>query len=98
MRAALVAEGNSLAQEEEARVNSRLKETLQADVYRQIASACLAHTGCTAIQTWGFTDKYSWIGSYSKHTRGVALLFDREYRPKPAYEAVRSALEQAKRR
>jgi len=71
---------------------------LQADVYRQIASACLEHAGCTAIQTWGFTDKYSWIGSYSKHTRGAALLFDREYRPKPAYEAVRSALEQAKRR
>jgi endo-1,4-beta-xylanase len=71
---------------------------LQADVYRQIASACLTHTGCTAIQTWGFTDKYSWIGSYSKHTQGAALLFDREYRPKPAYEAMRSVLEQAKRR
>jgi serine O-acetyltransferase len=34
MRAVLVAEGNSLAQEEEVRLNSRLKETLQADVYR----------------------------------------------------------------
>ena len=43
---------------------------LQADIYRQIAPACLAHPGCTAIQTWGFTDKYSWIGSHSKkHAR-----------------------------
>src|SRR5208282_6630250 len=25
----------------------------QADIYRQIAGACLAHRGCTAIQTWG---------------------------------------------
>jgi endo-1,4-beta-xylanase len=65
----------------------------QADVYGQIASACLAHAGCTAIQTWGFTDKYSWIGSHSKHTQGAALLFDRDYRPKPSYEAVRKALE-----
>ena len=71
---------------------------LQADVYGQIASACLAHAGCTAIQTWGFTDKYSWIGSHSKHTQGAALLFDREYRPKPAYTALRKALERSKRR
>jgi endo-1,4-beta-xylanase len=64
----------------------------QADIYRQVAEACLAHAGCTAIQTWGFTDKYSWIGSHSKKTRGAALLFDRNYRPKPAYEALRNAL------
>jgi len=64
----------------------------QANIYRQIADACLAHPGCTAIQTWGFTDKYSWIGSHSKHTQGAALLFDSHYRAKPAYEALRNAL------
>lgn len=60
----------------------------QAEVYRNIARVCLQTPGCTAIQTWGFTDKYSWIGSYSHGTRGAALLFDRAYKPKPAYEAV----------
>lgn len=69
---------------------------LQADIYGQIATACLSHrlaySGCTAIQTWGFTDKYSWIGSHSKQTQGAALLFDRNYRVKPAYEALRNAL------
>ncbi len=70
---------------------------LQAEVYRQIAAACLSHPGCTAIQTWGFTDKYSWIGSHSHHTRGSALLFDRNYQPKAAYEALRSVLEQERR-
>jgi endo-1,4-beta-xylanase len=55
----------------------------QAGVYRQIAAACLSHRGCTAIQTWGFTDKYSWIGSHSKHKQGAALLFDRDHRPNP---------------
>jgi endo-1,4-beta-xylanase len=64
----------------------------QADIYRQIATACLAHRGCAAIQTWGFTDKYSWIGSHTKKTRGAALLFDRNYQPKPAYFALREAL------
>src|SRR5271156_4974458 len=65
----------------------------QADIYREIAHACLSHPGCTAIQTWGFTDKYSWIGSHSRKTQGAALLFDRSYRAKPAYEALRNALE-----
>jgi endo-1,4-beta-xylanase len=64
----------------------------QAEVYRQIANTCVSHRGCTAIQTWGFTDKYSWIGSHSKHKQGAALLFDKDYRPKPAYKALRDAL------
>ncbi len=64
----------------------------QARLYRQIAEACLSHPGCTAIQTWGFTDKYSWIGSHSQKTRGAALLFDRNYKPKPAYDALRQVL------
>ena len=52
----------------------------------------LSHPRCTAIQTWGFTDKYSWIGSHSKKTQGAALPFDRNYRTKPAYEALRQTL------
>jgi endo-1,4-beta-xylanase len=60
----------------------------QADVYRSIVRACLKSAGCTAIQTWGFTDKYSWIGSHSHGARGQALLFDRTYQPKRSYQAV----------
>jgi endo-1,4-beta-xylanase len=70
----------------------------QADIYREIAAACLSHRGCTAIQMWGFMDKYSWIGSHSRQTQGAALLFDREYRAKPAYEALRDALEKGRGR
>jgi hypothetical protein len=63
----------------------------QADIYRAIASACLAHAGCTAIQTWGFTDKYSWIGWKTNGAKGNALLFDRYYEPKPAFDALAEA-------
>jgi endo-1,4-beta-xylanase len=70
---------------------------VQADIYREIANACLSYPGCTAIQTWGFTDKYSWIGSHSRQKQGAALLFDRDYRTKPAYEALRNALESERR-
>jgi endo-1,4-beta-xylanase len=60
----------------------------QAEIYRGIVRACLNSPGCTAIQTWGFTDKYSWIGSHSRGTRGQPLPFDRTYRPKAAYWAI----------
>ena len=70
------------------------KEDLQrqAEIYRAVVGACLRNPGCTAIQTWGFTDKYSWIGSHSHGAQGAALLFDRAYKPKPAYDAVRDEL------
>ncbi len=68
---------------------------LQAEVYRRVLQACLAHRGCTAVQMWGFTDKWSWIGSHSHGTRGAALIFDNFYRPKPAYDAVITALRSA---
>jgi endo-1,4-beta-xylanase len=60
----------------------------QAEIYRAVIHACLQNPGCTAIQTWGFTDKYSWIGSHSHGTQGGALPFDHIYKPKPAYDAL----------
>jgi endo-1,4-beta-xylanase len=64
----------------------------QAEIYREVAQACLQNPGCTAIQMWGFTDKYSWIGSHSHGTLGTPLLFDRAYQPKPAYDALLEAI------
>jgi endo-1,4-beta-xylanase len=64
----------------------------QAEAYRKVALACAEQQRCTAIQTWGFTDKYSWVRSHSKGKLGAALPFDRNYAPKPAYEALKAAV------
>jgi endo-1,4-beta-xylanase len=48
----------------------------------------LQNPGCTAVQTWGFTDKYSWIASHTHGSEGAALLFDKNYQPKPAYSSL----------
>jgi len=68
------------------------KENLlrQAEIYRAVVNTC-QNSGCTAIQTWGFTDKYSWIGSHSHPPRGAALPF-RSYQPNPACSAIREQL------
>ncbi len=68
----------------------------QAAIYHAIISACLRERGCTAFQTWGFTDKYSWINSSSRGRRGAALLFDAQYHPKPSYTALMQALLQGR--
>jgi endo-1,4-beta-xylanase len=61
--------------------------TRQAAAYGAAARACNAVRACTRFTTWGFTDRLSWLGPAE-----MALPFDAQYRPKPAYGAVRSAL------
>ena len=61
----------------------------QAQIYHDVVALCLRTPHCTSIQTWGFTDKYSWIpGTFAG--QGAGLEFDMSYQPKPAYNAMRS--------
>lgn len=63
----------------------------QARLYGKITSLCLQQPACKVIQTWGFTDKHSWIPQFYKG-QGWALLWDDKYQKKPAYDGVRDAL------
>lgn len=65
----------------------------QAKLYGEITRICVEQPACTAIQTWGFTDKYSWIPQAFKGMDN-ALLWDRQYEKKPAFDAVMNALRQ----
>jgi len=60
----------------------------QAQIYGDVVAEALA-AGITDISTWGFTDKhlYTWLPG-AKPT-----IFDEEFNPKPAYFAVRDALQ-----
>ncbi|HEV2862151.1 MAG TPA: endo-1,4-beta-xylanase [Pyrinomonadaceae bacterium] len=64
----------------------------QAEIYRQVIEACLRQPRCTAFQTWGFTDKYTWIPEFTKGAKGLPLPFDQLYARKPAYDALLEAL------
>lgn len=63
----------------------------QADVYRKVLNVCLREPACRVVQTWGFTDAYSWIPKFFPG-HGAALPFDAEYQPKPAWAAMLEAL------
>jgi endo-1,4-beta-xylanase len=63
----------------------------QAKLYGEITSVCIQQPACKVLQTWGFTDRHSWIPQFYKG-QGWALLWDDRYQRKPAYGAVHDAL------
>jgi endo-1,4-beta-xylanase len=64
---------------------------IQAAIYHRILAACARERGFDGITFWGFTDKHSWV--HQHFGADQPLLFDTEYRPKPAYQGVRVALQ-----
>jgi len=68
----------------------------QAEIYRFVGTACLQQPRCTAFQTWGFTDKYTWVPGFTKGTKGAPLLFDQVYAAKPSYTALLNVLRQGR--
>ena len=59
----------------------------QGKLYGEITRTCVQQPACKVLQTWGFTDTHSWIPGFFKGY-GWALLWDGNYRKKPAYDAV----------
>jgi endo-1,4-beta-xylanase len=64
----------------------------QAEVYRQTIEACLLFINCNGFFTWGLTDRFSWIPAYTG-VEDYPLLFDDNYQPKPALDAMLDVLE-----
>lgn len=69
------------------RAPERAKLSDQAALYQQVFQACLQSPNCTALVTWGVTDRTSWITQFTGK-RDAPLLFDSQGQPKPAYYAV----------
>ncbi len=61
----------------------------QADIYQNVLRVCINQPKCIIWDTWNVVDKYSW----RRRKEHGLLLFDNDYRAKPVYYAVQSALE-----
>jgi endo-1,4-beta-xylanase len=68
----------------------------QADSYRAFVKMALSFKNCDGIQLWGINDARSWIPNSTGGGRGAALLLDKDYQPKPAYDAFAEALRTGK--
>ena len=62
----------------------------QRRAYHDLVAVCVAEPRCHALTFWGFTDRHSWIDRF--FGPDDPLLFDEDYRTKPAYAGVMDAL------
>ena len=69
------------------------KQEELAKRYGEIMAALVRHPAVTMIGFWGTHDGRSWLNDYPvKGRTNYPLLFDRQYQPKPAFDAVIQAL------
>ncbi|NLS12191.1 endo-1,4-beta-xylanase [Vibrio sp. SM6] len=66
----------------------------QAKRYEMLMKLAVFYPQVDLYTTWGLTDKYSWVPNWFKGY-GRPLLFDENYQPKAAYNAVHQVLEDA---
>lgn len=68
------------------------RDAYQRQAYFDVFTACLEVEGCNRITLWGFTDAHTWLDDFLGNPAVDPLLFDEDYRRKPAYYGVRDAL------
>ena len=79
-----------------------VRDQAVAKVYGEYVTAMLAEAAVVDVLTWGVSDKNSWLNTSKTHEQKHpgreerALPFDAEYQPKPAYFALRGALDSRK--
>jgi endo-1,4-beta-xylanase len=72
--------------------NSAAAFAEEGTLYRDVVRVARSVPAVKLIQTWGFTDKHSWISNPAAGT-GWALPWDADYNEKPAWHSMMEALE-----
>jgi endo-1,4-beta-xylanase len=69
------------------------KDAIQANIYYEMMRACIESKACHSFAMLGITDRETWYNHMGLDD-ARPLPFDRAYQPKPAYFALRRALEE----
>jgi endo-1,4-beta-xylanase len=62
----------------------------QATQFAGVVNTCLAVDACSGVTVWGIGDRDSWVPDVFEG-QGAPLLYDDNYQPKPAFDAVLTA-------
>ena len=62
----------------------------QGHLYRQFMDVFLEEPNMGEFVIWGLTDAHSWLDDQQGKTEG--LLYDKQYKPKPAYDSIMVSL------
>lgn len=60
----------------------------QVRLYRELFTLFREHESLTSVTLWGLTDQDSWLNGFPARRTNAPLLFDRDGRPKPAFDAI----------
>ena len=77
------------------------RDRLIASQYYKHLSFMLQFPAVKTVLTWGLSDRYTWIATHDPRPDGMPvrpLPYDAELKPKPAWDAIRNAFEEARRR
>ena len=68
----------------------------QAKIYGGMLKACLSSPRCKSFETWGFTDRHTWLSSFDNpsHKNVQPLPWDKDYNLKPAFYEILAELQQ----
>jgi len=73
--------------------SNETRDAIEANIYYEMMRACIEAKDCHSFAQLGITDRETWynyLGSSAANAR--PLMFDKNYQPKPAFYAFRSAL------
>ena len=81
--------------------NIQARDRIVAESYYQYLSVVLDEPAVTTVVNWGLNDRYTWLSDFAPRNDGAEvrpLLRDRQYNPKPAWDAVARAIKEAPKR
>jgi endo-1,4-beta-xylanase len=64
----------------------------QKEVFYNVVHTCLEDPNCTSFTVWGIQDDLTWLRTHKDLLDANPVLFDGQYRKKPAYYGVLEAL------
>lgn len=76
------------------KADNEAKDKIQADIYYDMMRACIESKVCHSFSLLGITDKETWYNYMPNTPNARPLMFDKQYKPKPAYHSFRNALMQ----
>jgi endo-1,4-beta-xylanase len=72
--------------------------TKQKEIFYNVVHACMQDSNCIGFMTWGIADRYSWLrtSDWKNMPNAKPVLFDDDYKEKPAYYGVLQALQEGR--
>jgi len=70
----------------------KARDDIQSGIYYDMMRACIESEVCPSFSLLGITDKETWYNYLPGTPNANPLIFDHNYKPKPAFYSLREAL------